>query len=84
MSQDGKSNEKSFESALKDLEKIVAELEKGESPLDVQLKIFEQGIALSRECLKRLEEVERRVELITTSGNGQLQATPFREAMEEA
>ena len=67
----------SFEVSLKDLEKIVGELEKGELPLEDQLKSFEKGVALSRECLKRLEEIERRVEKLMQSADGKVAAQTF-------
>jgi exodeoxyribonuclease VII small subunit len=66
-----------FETSLKELEKIVVELEKGEQPLEDQLKSFEKGVALSRECMKRLEEVERKVEMLVQNAEGKLNATPF-------
>lgn len=69
----------SFESALKDLEKIVGELEKGDGSLEAQLKSFEKGIALSRDCMKRLEEVEKKVELLTRDTKNQLVSSPFTE-----
>lgn len=68
----------SFEVSLKELEKLVVELERGELPLEAQLKSFERGVALSRECMKRLEEVEKRVELLTQNGDGKLSTTPFQ------
>jgi exodeoxyribonuclease VII small subunit len=67
----------SFETSLKELEKIVAELEKGDTPLEAQLKSFERGVSLSRDCMKRLEEVERRVEILVQNGEGKLEAKPF-------
>lgn len=66
-----------FESALKELEKTITELERGELPLEAQLKSFEQGVALSRDCLKRLEEVEKRVELLVEKPDGSLASAPF-------
>ncbi len=66
-----------FETSLKDLEQIVAELEKGELPLESQLKSFEKGVALSRECMKRLEEIERRVEVLIQGGDGKLSTSTF-------
>lgn len=66
-----------FESSLKELEKIVAELEKGDIPLENQLKSFERGVALSRDCMKRLEEVERRVEVLMQNAEGTLETKPF-------
>lgn len=62
----------SFEASLKELERIVASLEKGNIPLEEQLKHFEAGVALSRECLKKLEEVERRVEKLVCQPDGSL------------
>jgi exodeoxyribonuclease VII small subunit len=67
----------SFETSLKELEKIVAELEKGDFPLESQLKSFEKGVSLSRECMKRLEEIEHRVELLMQSQDGKLTTAPF-------
>lgn len=70
----------SFETSLKELEKIVSELEKGDLPLEMQLKSFEKGVALSRECMKRLEEVERRVETLMGTPDGKLTTAPFESA----
>ncbi len=67
----------SFETSLKDLEKTVGQLEKGDIPLEEQLKAFEKGIALSRDCMKRLEEIEKRVELLTQNSEGKLATAPF-------
>lgn len=67
----------SFETSLKELEKIVSELEKGDLALENQLKSFEKGVALSRECMKRLEEVERRVETLMTGPEGKMVTAPF-------
>ena len=65
-----------FETSLKELEKIVSQLERGDVPLEDQLKAFEKGVLISRECLKGLEETERRVELLV-SGGDQLKTIPF-------
>jgi exodeoxyribonuclease VII small subunit len=67
----------SFEVSLKELEKTVTELEKGDIPLDEQLKAFEKGVALSRDCLTRLEEVERRVEQLMKNSDAGLISVPF-------
>lgn len=67
----------SFETSLKELEKIVGQLEGGDIPLETQLKAFEKGVALSRECLKQLEEVERKVELLMQTPEGEFKTTPF-------
>ncbi len=70
----------SFEVSLKELEKIVSELEKGDLPLENQLKAFEKGVALSRECMKRLEEVEKRVETLMVTPEGKISTAPFEAA----
>ena len=61
-------NIKDFESALDELETIVKTLEDGQLPLEQSLERFERGIALSRFCHTRLEDAERRVELLTERG----------------
>lgn len=67
----------SFEVSLKELEKTVSFLEKGDTPLEEQLKEFEKGVALSRECMKKLEEVEKKVEILMQDSNGKLSTAPF-------
>lgn len=62
-------NIKDFESALAELEAIVKTLEDGQLPLEQSLEHFERGIALSRFCHTRLEDAERRVELLTERGH---------------
>ncbi len=59
-----------FEDALARLETIVAELEKGDLPLDDSLKIFEEGIKLSKTCLKMLDDTERKVEIMVQEKDG--------------
>ncbi len=74
--------EKKFEAALTRLEEIVQELEKGDIPLDQSLKLFEEGIRLSRICNKRLEDAERKVEILMKDKDGALKAEPFEEEEE--
>lgn len=59
-----------FETAMARLEAIVGELEKSDLPLDESLKIFEEGIRLSKSCLKILEEAEHKVEVLVQDKNG--------------
>ena len=66
-----------FEQAMARLEVIVGELEKGDLPLDESLKIFEEGIRLSKSCLKVLEEAERKVEVLVQDKNGKKQLRAF-------
>ncbi len=72
-----------FEQAMARLEAIVGELEKGDLPLDESLKIFEEGIRLSKNCLKVLEEAERRVEVLVQEKNGKKELRAFSPAEEE-
>ena len=60
---------KDFESALTELETIVKTLEDGQLTLEQSLENFERGIELSRFCHTRLEEAERRVEILTKQGD---------------
>ena len=66
-----------FESSLKRLEEIVKKLESGELSLDSALELFEEGIKLSRFCHTKLEQAERRVEILLKNGSGQARAVPF-------
>jgi exodeoxyribonuclease VII small subunit len=74
--------EKKFEAALARLEEIVQELEKGDLPLEQSLKLFEEGIKLSRICNSRLEEAERKVEILIKDKNGNVTAQTFKEEEE--
>ena len=65
-----------FEEALNKLEKIVSRLEKGDIPLEESLKLFEEGIRLSRFCNQRLDEAEKRVEILVKD-RGMIRAQPF-------
>jgi len=77
----------SFESSLHRLEQIVKKLEAGELPLDDALKLFEEGINLSQQCQKQLEEAENKVEILLKKADGKLVARKLalesREAAEE-
>ena len=75
--------EKTFESSLEELEQIVRQLEGGDLPLDRSLELFEQGVRLSRECQKRLDEAERKVEILLRGNDGGYKPTPFEEPEEE-
>lgn len=56
-----------FEVSLKDLEKIVRELESGEVSLDDSLKKFEQGIELYKKCRLTLEGAEKKIKILSDS-----------------
>ena len=59
-----------FETSLKELERIVRRLEDGDLPLEDSLKLFEDGVKLSRECQERLNQAERRIEVLLKDENG--------------
>ena len=59
---------KDFESALAELESIVKNLENGNLTLEKSLALFERGVELSRYCHTRLEDAERRIEVLTERG----------------
>ena len=66
-----------FEDALNRLEKIVSKLEEGDIPLEKSLKLFEEGIRLSRFCNQKLDEAERKVEILLKDKNGAVRPRPF-------
>ena len=66
-----------FEAALGRLEEIVKALEDGELALDSSLELFEEGIRLSRLCHGKLEQAERRVEMLLKDASGQVRAVRF-------
>ncbi len=65
-----------FEEALEKLEEIVRRMEAGEMSLEESLKAFEEGIKLSRLCAKKLDEADRRVEILLRE-EGELATKPF-------
>jgi exodeoxyribonuclease VII small subunit len=69
--------EPAFEEALERLETIVQSLEKGDLPLEESLRLFEEGVGLTRLCTARLEEAQRRVDVLARTGQGDLKLTPF-------
>ena len=81
MAKSAKSEIPDFEAALKELEKIVATLEKGDLNLDSALKHFERGIALTRQCQHALKQAELKVEMLVQK-DGQAKLEPFAAADE--
>lgn len=66
-----------FERSLARLEEVVRQLESPQLSLDEAMKLFEEGVGLSRECQKQLEEAEGRVEVLLKKADGKLAAEPF-------
>jgi exodeoxyribonuclease VII small subunit len=71
--------EPSFEVALKRLEEVLDSLEHGDLNLEESVKAFEEGVALVRLCHGRLDEVERRVELLLKDEAGRFMTKTFPE-----
>lgn len=58
-----------FEEAIKELEKVVADLESGENGLDESIALFEKGIKLSKQCQKMLDNAEKKVRVLLADGS---------------
>ncbi len=71
---------KKFEDTLLELEKIVQRLEDPDVPLDEAVALFEDGIKLSRFCSQKLDEVEKRVDLLVKDESGGIATRAFDEA----
>jgi exodeoxyribonuclease VII small subunit len=69
-----------FEAAIAELESIVKKLEEGDLPLETSLQLYERGVQLSRFCHARLEEAERRIEILNE--RGELRAAPLEDEKE--
>ena len=68
---------KTFEQAMKQLEKIVQDLESGDMPLEKSIKTFEEGIQLSKFCSEKLDETEKRITILMQNSDGKVSETPF-------
>ncbi len=66
-----------FEKSLARLEEVVKRLESADLSLDEAMNLFEEGVKLSRECQKSLEEAEGRVEILLKKSDGKISAEPF-------
>jgi len=60
----------SFEDALRELEGIVAKLERGEAPLEESISVYERGAKLKAHCEGKLKDAQLKVEKIVLDGNG--------------
>lgn len=65
---------KDFEAAITELESVVKQLEEGDLALEASLALYERGVQLSRFCHARLEDAERRIEVLNE--RGELKAAP--------
>jgi exodeoxyribonuclease VII small subunit len=72
----------SFEEAMERLETIVSKLESGDIPLETAIDLFQEGMKLSQLCGAKLEQVERKIEMLIESENG-FHKKPFAPANED-
>ncbi len=72
-----------FEESMKQLEKIVEELESGDLSLEKALKKFEEGVRLSTFCAEKLDETEKKIKLLLKDSQGNIQETPFNSSESE-
>ena len=72
-----------FEAALERLEKIVSQMESGELHLEETLKRYEEGVGLARFCSEKLNEVQKKIELLKKNADGQWTKKSFVEVGEE-
>ncbi|SIS55160.1 Exodeoxyribonuclease VII small subunit [Roseivivax lentus] len=63
--------EMSFEAAMRALEQVVGQLERGDVPLEDSIKLYERGAALKKRCEQKLKEAEEKVAAITLDAEGQ-------------
>ena len=68
---------KKFEEELKDLEEIVGKIDSGELTLEDSIGAFERGVALVRSLNQKLDEVEKKVEVLSRNYQGDLRTTPY-------
>ena len=64
-----KNSELTFEEAMIQLRKIVADLESGDAPLDKSLELFEKAVGLVKFCNEKLDTAEQKVKMLTENGD---------------
>jgi len=76
-------SKKTFEQSLKQLEKIVEELESGDLPLEKAFQKFEEGIKLSKSCSSQLDEIDRKITILLRNQAGDISEQPFITEIDE-
>ena len=71
-------SQRKFEEELADLETIVTQIDSGELSLEESIGAFERGVGLVRVLNQKLDDVERRVEVLMRSAQGELRTTPYQ------
>lgn len=74
-----KEENKSFEDLMQTLENIVQTLEKGDLNLDESVAKFEEGMEISKECNKMLENSEKRISILLENSDGEIKEENFSE-----
>ena len=64
--------QKTFEQSMKQLERIVQELEDGDLPLEKAIKKFEEGIKLTKLCSEKLDETEKKISVLLKNSERQM------------
>jgi exodeoxyribonuclease VII small subunit len=75
--------EMKFDESLQRLEEVVREMEGEELPLEESLARYREGIGLARSCLKKLEEAEKKIEVLRKTAAGKLETKPLSDNEEE-
>ncbi|MDQ8735549.1 exodeoxyribonuclease VII small subunit [Paenibacillus sp. LHD-38] len=75
-------SELTFEQAMERLDSIVSKLENGDVPLETAIELFQEGMKLSQLCGGKLEQVERKIELLIETEQG-FQKKPFTDVNED-
>src|SRR4030095_13701924 len=68
---------KNFESAMEEIEQVVEQIESGELSLEESLAAYEKGVGLVKFCYQKLNEVEKRIEVLVKDKEGKLQLKVF-------
>lgn len=68
---------RTFEQSLSRLEEIIESLEQGEVQLDNAIELYEEGIALSKECMEMLSKAELKIKKLTKDLGGKIELTNF-------
>lgn len=69
--------DETYDGLVSRLERVVGELEGGQLTLEQSIERFAEGVRLSREAARKLDEAERKVELLVRSADGEEEAVPF-------
>lgn len=75
--------EVSFEQAIELLERIVAQLESGDVPLEKAIELYQEGVRLSHLCGVKLEQVEKKIEMLVEGESGEVGRKPFQPVLED-